>query len=119
MKISPIKRRELASRRWCVHTTHKITEEGLTAFLSSIGDAEDSRGEIFYSGEMLPVFLVPFVAAEYLAENQRTGGQGTYECRIFHREKGNTRWQEWRMEVKTAKEKVRDLFRTSQIRKAI
>ena len=119
MKLSPIKRRELASREWCVHTTHKITEEGLLAFLSSIGDGEGSRSKIFHSTQLLPIFFVPFVAAEYLATNKKIGLQGIYKCRIFHRTKGQKIWQEWREEKKTAKQQVRDLFRAGRIRKAI
>ena len=119
MKLSPIKRRELASREWCVHTTHKITEEGLVDYLASIGHGENPRTEILYSGEVLPVFLTPFTAVDYLASNKKIGLQGVYEYRIFHRAKGQKIWQEWREERKTSKEKVRDLFRTKQVRKAI
>ena len=120
MKIDPIKKLELRERNWVVHTTHQLTQEAISTYVSENGSNELPTGKIYYGkdGREILVYKVDFFVVEYLVGNNRE--ERKFEFEIYYKNPGaNDRWFKWRGEKKTVKQQVRALLRKRILRRAI
>ena len=101
--LTPIQKLALAKDEWAIHTKHKITEQGLTAFLAEKGLDYESKSNIFVQGKKKPVFIVDFETALYLALNRI---DGPYSFEAFHRKNNKDQWALWEENRKTPAEKL-------------
>ena len=93
MHLTPVVEKRLSEEIWRIFTNDKITEDALIEYLSTKGNSELSRTEIFYDGKMKSVFIVEFEAAFFLAENRVNG---PYSFTAYHRKSKNIPWQIWK-----------------------
>lgn len=105
--LTPTQKLSLVKEEWAIHTKHKITEQGLTAFLAQKGLDYESKTNIFVRGKQKPVFFTDFEAVLYLALN-RTDGPYSFEA--YHRKNDKYQWELWGENGKTPIQKLKDEF---------
>lgn len=101
--LTPIQKSMLSKDKWAIHTKHKITEQGLTAFLAEKGLDYESKTNIFVQGKQKPAFIVDFEAALYLALNRV---DGPYSFEAYHRRNSKEQWAHWNENNRTPVQKL-------------
>lgn len=101
--LTPIQKLVLSQDEWTIHTKHKITEQGLTAFLAEKGLDYESKTNIFVRGKQKPVFVADFEAVLYLALNRI---DGPYSFEAYHRKNNKEEWALWGENNKTPIQKL-------------
>lgn len=90
--LTKLQKLKLEAHDWRVFTDDSVTEKGIAARLAAKAEEYTSNSEIFYCGKSIPVFIVSFEIALYLAKN-RVGIP--YSFTAYHREKGEKSWHIW------------------------
>ena len=103
LNLTKSQKEELSHHDWRVFTSDSITQRAIADHLAESGSGSDSKTDIFYSGEQLPVFKVPFRVVVFLEENKVNV---PYSFTSYHRKNRSEGWKVWRGGKKTPVEKL-------------
>ena len=111
MSLDPIKKLELSKHLWFVYPEDTITRYAIAEYLASNCDAPPSQEKIFYYGEQVSGFFVPFEAVLWLVENRH---KAPYKFTSYHKrdDRGTSSlvgWVVWKEGKQTPPQKQRSL----------
>jgi hypothetical protein len=111
MSLNPIKKLELSKHLWFVHPEDTIASEAIAKYLANTGDAPMSQEKIFYYGEQVSGFRLPFEAVLWLVENRH---KAPYKFTSYHRKdtpknSSSGVWVVWKEGKQTPPQTLRSL----------
>lgn len=111
MSLDPIKKLELSKHLWFACPEDTITRDAVAGCLASNCDAPPSQEKIFYYGEQVSGFFVPFEAILWLVENRH---KVPYKFTSYHKrdDRGTSSlvgWVVWKEGKQTPPQKQRSL----------